>query len=71
MRCSYCGSALHTLPNCPKTFGGQINRGQMRCSYCGSRNHNIKACPKTWGGSADRAWNEDAVEDHFVKDKYP
>jgi hypothetical protein len=26
MRCSYCGSELHTVENCPKTWGGSANR---------------------------------------------
>lgn len=69
MRCSYCGSNLHTVENCPKTWNGQANRAQMRCSYCGARDHNVNACPKTFGGNASRKWNEEEIEDDFVKDK--
>lgn len=71
MRCSYCGSPLHTITNCPKTWGGSANRANMRCSYCGARDHNVNACPKTWEGSASRAWHEEEVKDDFVKDKLP
>jgi hypothetical protein len=42
----------------------------MRCAYCGSKEHNVEACPKTWGGNAARAWNEDSVADHLIKDQY-
>lgn len=69
MRCTYCGSHTHTIANCPKTWGGSANRSSMWCSYCGATDHNIQACPKTWGGNAARAWDEDSVADHFVKDK--
>lgn len=68
MRCSYCGSNLHTIDNCPKTWGGSINRQRMRCGYCGSPKHNTPACPKTWGGNAARAWDEESVVGDFVKD---
>lgn len=68
MRCSYCGSKLHTEKNCPNTWSGQGNRNAMRCSYCGARDHTIAACPKTWGGSAARAWDEGSVEDEFIRD---
>lgn len=68
MRCTYCGSNLHTAANCPKTWGGQSRRNAMRCAYCGANDHNINACPKTYGGSASRKWNENAVEDDFVLD---
>lgn len=50
MRCTYCGSRLHTVENCPKTWGGSVNRQRMRCTYCGSRKHNYPACR---GGSDD------------------
>lgn len=69
MRCTYCGSNLHTVVNCPKTWGGQANRRAMRCAYCGSREHTIRACPKTWGGSAARKWYPDDRADDFVKDR--
>jgi hypothetical protein len=46
MWCSYCGCNLHTVENCPKTWGGQGNRNNMRCSYCGSNKHNIGGCYK-------------------------
>lgn len=68
MRCTYCGSHLHTEPNCPKTWNGQANRHSMRCVYCGSQKHNVAACPKTFSGNAARAWHPDTVEDDFVKD---
>lgn len=69
MWCSFCGSRAHTLPNCPKTWGGQANRTAMWCSYCGARDHNLPACPKTWGGSAARAWRPDTVQDDFILDR--
>ena len=69
MRCTYCGSNLHTKRNCPKTAGGQSNRLHMRCGYCGRRDHEIEACPKTFGGNAARAWHPDSVADYFVKDR--
>ena len=69
MRCTYCGSTLHTVANCPGTWGGSARRQSMRCSYCGATDHNVNACPKTWGGSADRAWHEESVKDDFVKGK--
>jgi primosomal protein N' len=69
MYCAYCGSRLHTITNCPKTWGGQARRNAMRCGYCGSREHNIAACPKTFSGSAARAWHPDDVADDFVKDR--
>lgn len=69
MRCSYCGSNLHAVTNCPKTWQGSVNRARLRCSYCGSHEHKIEACPHTWSGSADRRWNEDKIADYFVKDK--
>lgn len=68
MRCSFCGSHLHTVENCPKTWGGSANRARMHCSYCGSNKHNVNACPKTFSGSANREWHEDSVADDFIKD---
>jgi hypothetical protein len=41
----------------------------LYCTYCGARDHDVTACPKTWSGNAARAWHEDDVVDHFVKDK--
>lgn len=67
-RCTYCGSRLHTLRNCPKTWIGQANRVGMRCSYCGSNNHNLNACPSTFFGNAARACREDKIKDDFIKD---
>ena len=66
MRCGYCGSRLHTEPNCPKTFGGQGNRNAMRCGYCGARNHYEAACPKT-----HRSDRTAVNEDLYVLDKGP
>lgn len=68
MRCSYCGSHLHTINNCPKTFGGQANRNRMRCSYCGSTKHNVNACPKTHGGDANLKWHPEKIENDRVLD---
>lgn len=68
MRCTYCGSTLHTLALCPKTASGQAARNRLRCAYCGSREHDIKACPRTYSGNAARAWYPDSVADHFRKD---
>lgn len=69
IRCTYCGSGLHTQENCPKTYSGSANRKMMWCSYCGSKSHNVKACPKTWEGNAARAWNEGSVANDFVRDQ--
>jgi len=68
MRCSFCGSNLHTIKNCPKTFSGQSNRRNMRCAYCESKQHTIEACPKTWKGSSNLAWHKDKIEDDFILD---
>lgn len=68
MRCTYCGSAMHTQALCPKTWGGQAARNVLRCGYCGGRDHDIEACPKTYSGNAARAWYPDRVADHFRKD---
>lgn len=46
IRCSYCGSSLHTTSLCPKTWGGQAARQRLRCSYCGGRDHTNESCPK-------------------------
>lgn len=46
MRCTYCGSHLHTYANCPKTWGGSVARMHMRCSYCGGKDHNYNGCLK-------------------------
>lgn len=46
MRCTYCGSGLHTAVNCPKTSAGSSNRLHLRCAYCGGRDHRYEACPK-------------------------
>ncbi len=69
MRCSYCGSPLHTVAHCPKTWSGSVARRQLCCTYCGAHDHAVAACPKTWSGNAARAWHPDTVADHFVKDK--
>jgi hypothetical protein len=63
MRCSYCGSQLHTTKHCPKTWGGQGNRAGLRCSYCGGRDHNERACPKLGHGAPD--------PDDFILDREP
>jgi DNA-directed RNA polymerase subunit RPC12/RpoP len=68
MRCTYCGSGLHTIALCPKTWNGSIARMHLRCSYCGSHQHDVQACPKTYNGSAARAWHPDTVADHFRED---
>ena len=68
MRCTYCGAPTHNIALCPKTWGGSVARVHLRCTYCGAKDHGLKACPKTWNGNAARAWHEDDVADHFVKD---
>jgi DNA-directed RNA polymerase subunit RPC12/RpoP len=68
MRCTYCGSSLHTIALCPKTWGGSVARNQLRCEYCGARDHDILACPKTVSGNAARAWDPESVADHFRRD---
>ena len=61
MKCVYCGSNLHTVKNCPKTWAGSGNRLHMRCVYCGANDHNVNACPKTWGGNASRRWDVNSI----------
>ena len=68
MRCNYCGSHVHTLENCPKTWGGQANRNRMRCGYCGSKKHNTNACPKRFVSSGLLRWHPEKLEDDFIKD---
>lgn len=68
MRCTFCGSNLHTIKNCPKTWNGSANRNNLHCSYCGSNKHSIKGCPKTFEGSANRAWHPDLIQNEFISD---
>lgn len=68
MRCTYCGSAAHTVVNCPKTSAGSVSRALLHCTYCGARDHDVCACPKTWSGGAARAWHPESVADHFVEE---
>ena len=68
MRCTYCGSNLHSLQNCPKTCGGQSNRNRMHCTYCGSNKHNLNACPKTHSGSSNLAWHQDKIKNDYIMD---
>lgn len=68
MYCTYCGSNLHTIALCPKTWYVSVARSHLRCSYCGAHDHATKACPKTWSGNAARTRHEDTVKDDFVKD---
>lgn len=63
MYCTYCGSRSHTAKNCPKSYGGSVNRFHMRCTYCGGRDHNVDACPKTYSGSTNPDPNS------YVRDK--
>lgn len=69
MRCTYCGSPLHTVTNCPQTWAGAGRRAAMRCSHCGAPDHKVRACPQTYEGSARRASDEDSIKDEFVRDK--
>ena len=69
MYCGYCGSHKHAIVNCPKTWGGSVNRAHLRCFYCGGNDHDVVACPKTWMGNAMRAWHPEQIADHFVLDK--
>lgn len=69
MHCTYCGSYLHTIALCPKTYSGSARRAALRCTYCGARDHDVKACPKTFEGNVARAWHEGSVVDHFIKDR--
>jgi hypothetical protein len=68
MWCSYCGATTHSKALCPHTWSGSCKRINLYCSYCGEKDHEIEACPKTWPGNAARAWHEESVADHFVKD---
>lgn len=55
MRCTYCGSNLHDVRTCPKTWGGSARRHNLRCTYCGARDHDLQGCPKRATGRAEQA----------------
>ena len=61
MHCTYCGSDQHTTENCPKTWGGSVNKDNIRCAFCGSTEHNIETCPNTFSGRAKRKLIEENV----------
>lgn len=63
MKCTYCGSAKHTIKNCSKTNDGWINRMHMYCIRCGSKKHNVKACPRIC-----RPVIREQLHDHYIKD---
>jgi hypothetical protein len=50
VKCSYCGSHLHDIEYCLKTWNGQGNRVHLKCNYCGSKKHNTDACKSKWPG---------------------
>ncbi|OWO86549.1 hypothetical protein B5C26_00965 [Photorhabdus luminescens] len=59
MSCSYCGSRLHTIANCPNTWGSSVRRIHLRCSYCGHHGHNSNACPHNASSGNRRKVNDD------------
>lgn len=58
-RCTYCGSHLHTVVNCPNTWGGSSRRVSLRCSYCGKSGHNSSACPHNASSGRRRSLSDD------------
>ncbi len=58
-RCTYCGSHLHTVANCPNTWGGSSSRVSLRCSYCGKSGHNSSACPHNASSGRRRSLSDD------------
>lgn len=52
--CTYCGSKLHDIRTCPKTWAGSFNRWTLRCSYCGGRDHDEQACRKRHTSRAEQ-----------------
>lgn len=62
MRCTYCGSDLHTAALCPKTSAGSSARLHLRCTYCGGRDHAYEACPKIRPAHT-------RSKDHMIRDR--
>ncbi len=58
-RCTYCGSTLHTVANCPKTWSGSARRANLRCGYCGQSGHNSSACPHNASSARRRNLSDD------------
>lgn len=58
-RCTYCGSRLHTVANCPKTWGGSSRRANLSCGYCGQSGHNSNARPRNATVGPRRTLNDD------------
>lgn len=58
-RCTFCGSQLHTLSNCPKTHGGSARRANLHCGYCGGSGHTSSACPHNASSARRRNLNDD------------
>ena len=62
-RCTYCGSQLHTIANCPKTWSGSARRANLRCGYCGQSGHNSSACPHNASSARRRHLNDGCTLD--------
>ncbi|HCT8595656.1 TPA: hypothetical protein OUA47_000133 [Klebsiella oxytoca] len=50
---------MHTVANCPKTWGGSSRRANLRCGYCGQSGHNSSACPRNATAGRRRTLNDD------------
>lgn len=59
IHCTYCGSKLYSVANCPKTWGGSSRRANLRCGYCGQSGHNSNACPHNASSARRRDLNDD------------
>ncbi|UIN00034.1 hypothetical protein [Yersinia ruckeri] len=57
-RCTYCGSRLHTVANCPKTWEGSSRRHSLHCGYCGAQGHTSTACPHNASSGTRRKLND-------------
>lgn len=57
-RCTYCESRLHTVANCPETWGGSSRRHSLHCGYCGAHGHTSKACPHNASSANRRELND-------------
>jgi hypothetical protein len=69
-RCTYCGSALHTVNLCPKTYAGSSARVHLRCTYCGGRDHNYEGCPKIRAAHTVKPENRILDKGRFFTDGY-
>lgn len=59
--CTYCGSRLHTVANCPETWSGSSHRHSLHCGYCGycgAQGYTSKACPHNASSARRRELND-------------